>query len=107
MSSFSNTFHVFNRRKQVLKKFVLKICENGDGAKLTQFAFGGLQDDVERILKSNAEKSAPLSKPDYFNILYAYYIYNGEYKNGKKQAVICFYQIPIELVLIITIVTIL
>ncbi|KAF9358568.1 hypothetical protein BGX26_001405 [Mortierella sp. AD094] len=69
-------------RKQILKKFVTKICENGDGAKLTLFTFGGLQDDVERILKSNAEQGAVLSKPDHYKVLYAYYIYKGEYKKG-------------------------
>ncbi|KAF9437543.1 hypothetical protein BGZ76_000300 [Entomortierella beljakovae] len=71
-----------NLKKQVLRKFVSKISENGDGAKLSLFAFGGLQDDVERILKLNAEKSPVLLKPDNYQILYAYYIYKGEYKKG-------------------------
>ncbi|KAF9111598.1 hypothetical protein BGX27_004688 [Mortierella sp. AM989] len=71
-----------NLRKQILKKFVSKICENGDGAKLALFTFGALQDDVERILKSNAEQGAVLSRPDHYKVLYAYYIYKGEYKKG-------------------------
>ncbi|KAI1313010.1 hypothetical protein EDD11_002788 [Mortierella claussenii] len=76
-------------KKHALKKFIKTVCDNGDGAKLSLFPFNALQDQVEQILRLQAEHRPVLSKPDHNKTLYAYYVYKGEYK--KAATTMCQY----------------
>ncbi|KAG0302349.1 hypothetical protein BGZ98_007593 [Dissophora globulifera] len=76
-------------RKHFLRIFVNEMCANGDGAKLGLFAFKGLQDEVERLLLSNAEQASVLSTPDYYQIMYGFYTYKEDFRNAAT--VMCQY----------------
>ncbi|KAF9581786.1 hypothetical protein BGW38_001079, partial [Lunasporangiospora selenospora] len=76
-------------RKEYLSALVTAMCSKGDGAKLSLFAFTGMQEEVERMLCINAQQSAVLSHPDYYKILYAYYSYRGDFRSAA--AIMCQY----------------
>ncbi|ORX50702.1 hypothetical protein BCR36DRAFT_326516, partial [Piromyces finnis] len=70
------------RKKQLLKEFVIKICEN-DQTLLFKFNFSGCKEDIENILNNQIKESTNLlSTPNYNKILYSYLIYNSSYRKA-------------------------
>ncbi|SCZ91062.1 BZ3500_MvSof-1268-A1-R1_Chr1-3g02525 [Microbotryum saponariae] len=57
------------------------MCENGSASQLIKFAFVGMEADLERNLAFRARNSDPLATPNYYTILYAYYIRRGDYRS--------------------------
>lgn len=75
---------LLSRRKMHLQTFIKTLSETGHGAKLSLFPFTDLQDEVERALNKGARQTPALTQPNYHTILYAYYIYRGDYRNGMQ-----------------------
>jgi hypothetical protein len=51
--------------------------------RLISFNFMSFQDEVEQILAWKARNTDPRAQPDYFKILYAWYIVRGDYRSGR------------------------
>lgn len=60
------------------------MCENGQVDALTRYSFAGLEADLERNLAFRARNSDPLAVPNYYKILYAFYISKGDLRSGKS-----------------------
>ena len=69
-------------REVCLQTLVTALCEAGALAELLRLHLGELQPRVERVLSFKARNAAPLSTPNYFQILYAYHIARGDYKSA-------------------------
>ncbi|KAG0350234.1 hypothetical protein BG005_010245 [Podila minutissima] len=82
-------FPSISTRKMHLQTFIKTLSETGHGAKLSLFPFTDLQDEVERALNKGARQTPALTQPNYHTILYAYYIYRGDYRNAA--ATMCQY----------------
>lgn len=67
-----------------LHTFIKTLSETGNGPKLSLFPFTDLQEEVERVLNKGARQTPVLAHPNYHTILYAYYTYRGDYRNGMQ-----------------------
>ncbi|KAG0223185.1 hypothetical protein BGX31_008649 [Mortierella sp. GBA43] len=83
-SAFNALMQITNEtsRKHFLQAFVTAVCDNGNGTKLALFPFLDLQDEVEQLLQLRAVQGPVLARPDNYEVLYAYYVYRGEYRNA-------------------------
>lgn len=63
-------------------QLVESMCENNQVELLLRFNFVGFSNQLERALMSKLQSEDPLSKPDYAQILFAYYVQKGDYRNG-------------------------
>lgn len=61
-------------------------CERRQFALLTDLAFGELQQDLEELLAFNAYAAAPMSQPNYYQTLSAYFTYRNEFKRGGQRS---------------------
>lgn len=92
-----------NRKCDCLRLFVSVLCESGRASSLcsSQFPFVGLQEEVEKTLEFKARnsdigecvrKSTSSSDedgtgkfvPNYYQILYSYSIFKGNYRSGTE-----------------------
>ncbi|SCV68913.1 BQ2448_1034 [Microbotryum intermedium] len=69
-------------RSTCLGHLISVMCENGAVSQLIKFAFVGVEADLERNLAFRARNSDPLATPNYYSILYAYYIRRGDYRSA-------------------------
>ncbi|KDE05151.1 hypothetical protein MVLG_04492 [Microbotryum lychnidis-dioicae p1A1 Lamole] len=69
-------------RSICLGHLISVMCENGVTSQLIKFAFVGMEADLERNLAFRARNSDPLATPNYYTILYAYYIRRGDYRSA-------------------------
>jgi nuclear pore complex protein Nup160 len=60
------------------------MCEDDAVEKLMTFNFAGFADDVEDALSFKARHVDPRIRPFYSRILYSWYVFRGDYRNGKK-----------------------
>lgn len=58
------------------------MCENQSIGRLISFSFIDLAQKVESRLRFLAENSDPLKKPNYYEVLYAWYIARGDYRSA-------------------------
>ncbi|KAL1924308.1 uncharacterized protein VTP21DRAFT_7343 [Calcarisporiella thermophila] len=71
-------------QRDSLRHLIAVLCETGRAAKLTEFSFSGLQHEVERTLLFKARNSSALEKPNYYNVLYSYHVFRGDYRNAAS-----------------------
>lgn len=69
-------------QSECLRYLVSAMCETGDVARLVQFPFTALQSELERTLAFKARNSDALDKPNYYQILYSYYIFRGNFRDA-------------------------
>ncbi len=62
------------------------MCDRAEIQRLLELNFVGLQSEVEQTLSFKARNSDPLSWPNYSKALYAWHIFQGDYRNGKTSA---------------------
>lgn len=67
---------------ECLRYLVSAMCETGDVARLVQFPFTSLQPELERTLSFKARNSDALDRPNYYQILYSYYIFRGNFRDA-------------------------
>ncbi|KAK4699982.1 hypothetical protein P7C70_g6268, partial [Phenoliferia sp. Uapishka_3] len=65
-----------------MAQLVSAVCENGQTGLLTQWSFVGLQSQLQRLLSQRANGADPLASPNYYKVLYAYYISKGDYRSA-------------------------
>lgn len=70
---------------ECLRYLVSAMCETGDVARLVQFPFTSLQPELERTLSFKARNSDALDRPNYYQILYSYYIFRGNFRDGELE----------------------
>ena len=58
------------------------MCESNEVGRLNQLGFVGMQKDVEGLLSYKARNSDPLRFPNYYKMLYSWYISRGDYRSG-------------------------
>lgn len=59
------------------------MCDNKEVDRLTRLNFVGFQSEVEDTLAFKARNTDPLAEPDYAKVLYAWYVFRGDYRSGK------------------------
>jgi nuclear pore complex protein Nup160 len=59
------------------------MCEENAVEKFVQFDFTGITSEIEAALAFKARNADPRSRPSYSNILYAWYVRRGDYRNGS------------------------
>ncbi|TFY82965.1 hypothetical protein EWM64_g1046 [Hericium alpestre] len=69
-------------RRECVRQFVYRICEEQAVQKLISFNFVGLADEVEECLSFKARNADPRERPSYSRILYTWYITRGDYRNA-------------------------
>lgn len=67
-------------KSECIHSLVTNMCEAGQMPSLLRFNFSGLQAEVEKTLSFKARNSNPFAAPNYFHILYSYYIHRGDLK---------------------------
>jgi hypothetical protein len=60
------------------------MCESNEVGRLNQLGFVGMQKEVEGLLSYKARNSDPLRVPNYYNVLYSWYISRGDYRSGES-----------------------
>lgn len=58
------------------------MCESNEVGRLNQIGFAGMQKETETLLNYKARNSDPLRFPDYYKVLYSWYISRGDYRSG-------------------------
>lgn len=69
-------------REVCLQSLVTALCEAGAFSLLLRLHFLEWQPRVERVLSFKARNAEPLSKPNYFQVLYAYHASRGDHKSA-------------------------
>jgi nuclear pore complex protein Nup160 len=59
------------------------MCEENAVEKLITFNFAAFADEVEDALSFKARNVDPRLRPCYSRILYTWYVFRGDYRNGK------------------------
>ena len=59
------------------------MCEENAVEKLMTFNFAGIAEEVEDSLSFKARNVDPRVQPLYSRILYSWYVFRGDYRNGK------------------------
>lgn len=58
------------------------MCEANAVDKLLSLNFVGLPNEVENALAFKVRNADPLQRPMYHQILYAWYVFRGDFRNG-------------------------
>jgi hypothetical protein len=74
--------NVHFRKRECVSYLIYRMCEEGAVEKLMTFNFAGCSDDVEDALSFKARNVDPRVRPFYSRILYSWYVFRGDYRNG-------------------------
>jgi nuclear pore complex protein Nup160 len=66
-----------------VRHLVAVLCEDDEVDKLCAYAFLDLQTEVEQTLQFKARNTDVFSGPNYYRIMYSYYVMRGDYRSGK------------------------
>lgn len=69
-------------KKESVGRLVSVMTEQGAVSELLEFSFPGLQSQVETTLAFKARNCNPLERPNFWRVLYAYYIERGDLKTA-------------------------
>ena len=58
------------------------MCDNDEINRLVSLNFIGYQADVEGTLAFKARNTDPRHKPQYANVLHAWYVFRGDFRSG-------------------------
>lgn len=70
------------RKRECIGQLVYRMCEQDAVEKLMTFNFAGFADEVEDALSFKARNVDPRVRPSYSRILYTWYLYKGDNRNG-------------------------
>lgn len=73
------------RQRDFLGQLISVMCEANEVGRLNQLSFIGLQKEVENLLSYKARNSDPLRFPNYYKVLYSWYISRGDYRSGESR----------------------
>lgn len=59
------------------------MCEANAVDRLMSLNFVGLPNEVENALSFKVRNADPLSRPLYPQVLYAWYVFRGDFRNGE------------------------
>lgn len=59
------------------------MCEANAVDRLLSLNFVGLPNEVETALAFKVRNADPLSRPMYPQVLYAWYVFRGDFRNGE------------------------
>lgn len=59
------------------------MCEANAVERLMSLNFVGLPNEVENALSFKVRNADPLSRPMYQQVLYAWYVFRGDFRNGE------------------------
>jgi len=71
-----------NRQRDCLRQFVTALSEEGDFNRLCSLPFSNLQLELENTLEFKARNSPIPSQPNYYKVLYSYFVFKGNYRKG-------------------------
>lgn len=74
---------VGDRRRECVSQLVYRMCEDNAVEELVTFNFAGFADEVEDALSFKARNVDPRIHPFYSKVLYSWYVFKGDYRNGK------------------------
>lgn len=72
------------RKQQQVSHLVYKMCEDNALDRLLSMNFRGLVKEVEASLSFKARNADPRARTNYAQILYTWYIFRGDYRNGQQ-----------------------
>lgn len=72
------------RRRDLLRRLVVALCESNDVATLCSLPFIGLFEEVNALLSDRAAKSDVLGSPCYYDILYALHAHRGNFRKAAE-----------------------
>jgi nuclear pore complex protein Nup160 len=84
--SFHSDSDVFRRKRECVAQLVYRMCEDDAVEKLVSFNFARLGDEVQDALAFKARNVDPRARPFYSRILYSWFIFRGDYRNGRRRA---------------------
>ena len=71
-----------DRQKDLLDSLVTDMCEHHQIGRLNTLGFVNLSHHVEEHLRFQADNSDPFKRPNYYQILYSWYITRGDYRSA-------------------------
>lgn len=71
-----------DHRKDGLRKLVVRMCERKAVASLCQLPLVGLVSEVDTTLKEQAQNAKTTMQPHYYEILYAFHTYRGNFSEA-------------------------
>lgn len=71
-------------RLSCLKTLVSTMCDAGAERQLCRMPFHSMEGDFVASLVFKARNSNVADRPNYYHVLYAYFVGRGDYKNGKR-----------------------
>ncbi|KAG8902782.1 hypothetical protein FRB99_004117 [Tulasnella sp. 403] len=71
-------------QQNLIRELVNTMCDKGEMDRLTRLNFVGYQVEVERHLAFKARNADPLAWPNYAKVLYAWYVFRGDYRNAGQ-----------------------
>jgi nuclear pore complex protein Nup160 len=71
------------RKRECVGQLVYRMCEDKAVEKLVSFNFPGFVDEVEEALAFKARNVDPRIQPSYSRILYSWYTFRGDHRNGN------------------------
>jgi len=77
-----NSIKSEDRRRTCLREFVTALCEEGEFGRLCSLPFASLQLDVETALEFKARNSEVDHVPNYYKLLYSYFVFKGNYRKA-------------------------
>ncbi|XP_022094945.1 nuclear pore complex protein Nup160-like isoform X2 [Acanthaster planci] len=72
------------RRRDCLRQFVVVLCQRGQTKELCQFPYIDLHDEVVSIMESRARSVDLLTTHNYYDLLYAFHIFRGNYRKAAS-----------------------
>lgn len=66
-----------------MRRLITVLCEEGEFNKLCSLPFNNLQLELENNLEFKARNSPIDSKPNYYKVLYSYFVFKANFRKGK------------------------
>lgn len=70
-------------KRESVTQLVQAMCEANAVDRLMSLNFVGLPNEVENALSFKVRNADPLSRPMYPQVLYAWYVFRGDFRNGE------------------------
>jgi nuclear pore complex protein Nup160 len=71
------------RKRECVAQLVYRMCEDDAVEKLISFNFARFADEIQDALAFKARNVDPRARPFYSRILYAWFVFRGDYRNGR------------------------
>ncbi|XP_038053213.1 nuclear pore complex protein Nup160-like isoform X2 [Patiria miniata] len=70
------------RRRDCLRQFIVVLCQRAQTKELCQYPYIDLHDEVVSIMESRARSVDLLTTHNYYDLLYAFHIFRGNYRKA-------------------------